>query len=112
MATGPKSGWGGARPNSGPKKQTLSVAQVQKMLDKAKEKAEAEGKDVDDILLGFIYDEKMGVRDRTTCIKLWKDCTMARISEGGNADNALGPELYLPEERPDPAVVVPIKQTG
>lgn len=112
MATGPKSGWGGARPNSGPKKQTLSAAQVQVMLNKAKERAEKEGKEIDDILLDFIYDGEGSTKDRVACIKLWKEFSMARISEGGEADRELGPGIYLPEERPDPSVVVPIKKSG
>ena len=112
MSTGPKRGWGGARPNSGPKKQTLSAAQVQQMLDKAKKKATETGKDVDDILLGFIYDGELGAKDRLAAIKLWKEFSMARISEGGAADEALGPGIYLPGEKPDPSVVVPIKKTG
>ena len=112
MSTGPKHGWGGARPNSGPQKWSLSRAQVQAMLDKAKEKAEKEGKEVDDILLEFIYDEELGAKDRMAGIKLWKDFSMAKISEGGEADKELGPGIYLPGERPDPSVVVPIKNTG
>jgi hypothetical protein len=109
MSTGPKAGWGGRREGAGAKKQTLSAFQVQQMLDKAKEYAEKYGKSVDDILLTFIYDEKASLKDRAACIKLWKEYTIAKLSEGGEADKNLGPGIYLPEERPDPAKVVPIK---
>lgn len=112
MSTGPKSGWGGARPNSGPKKQTLSALQVQIMLDKAKEYAKKYKKTVDDILLQFIYSEELNEKDRIACIKLWKEYTVAKLQEGGETDNALGPQVYLPEEKPDPSKVVQLKQTG
>ncbi len=111
MATGPKHGWGGARPNSGPKKQTLSAAQVQAMLDKAESKAKESGKDVDDILLEFIYDCDLSAKDRLASIKLWKEFSMAKISEGGDADKELGPGIYLPGEKPE-GEVVPMKKTG
>lgn len=112
MSTGPKSNWGGARPNSGPKKQTLSAHQVQLMLDKAKEYAEKFGKTIDEILLDFIYEDDMPKKDRAACIKLWKEYTIAKISEGGEADKNLGPGIYLPGEKPDPTKVVELKQAG
>jgi hypothetical protein len=112
MATGPKTGWGGVRPGSGPKTKTLSASQVELMLDKAKKKAEETGKDVDDILLDFIYDADGSKKDRIACIKLWKDFSMVRISEGGDADKNLGPGIYLPGEKPDPTKVVELKQVS
>ncbi len=81
------------------------------MLAKAKRWAREKGKDVDDILLDIIYGvEAVNSRDRLAAIKLWKDYTMARISEGGETDKSLGPQIYLPESRPDPAKVVPIRE--
>lgn len=109
MATGPKGSWGGRREGAGAKKQTLSAFQVQQMLDKAKEYAEKNNKTIDDILLSFIYDEEASLKDRAACIKLWKEYTIAKLSEGGDADKDLGPGIYLPGQRPDPAKVIPIK---
>lgn len=102
MTTGPKKdNRGGARPNTGPKPQTLSIRQVKKMLRKAKQWAKKRGRDIDDILLGFIYaDEDVKPGDRIACIKLWKEYTMAKLAEGGETDKALGPAVFLPEQRP------------
>jgi len=81
------------------------------MLAKAKERAKATGKDVDDILLDIIYSqESVSPRDQLAAIKLWKDYTMARISEGGETDKFLGPQIYLPEPMPDPAKVLQIRK--
>jgi hypothetical protein len=106
---------GGARPNSGPKKQTLSVRQVQELLKRAKDFAKRTGKTVDDILLEFVYGEdvngdpiQIGVRDRLAALKLFKDHTSIKPGEGGEADKQLGPTIYLPEhDAPDN--VTPIK---
>jgi len=118
---------GGARPNSGPKKETLSVRQVKEMRDKAREYAKKYGKTIDEILLDFVYgvaeiritaegdgdtvediiSKKVSTRDRIACIKLWKEYTSPKLAEGGPADTALGPALYLPELAK--AEVIPIK---
>lgn len=107
MSTGPKSGWGGRREGSGAKKQTLSAAQVAEMLSKAKEYAKKYGKTVDEVLLDYIYGEDK--KESLQAIKLFKDKTMATITEGGDTDQNLGPGIYLPGEKPDPAKVVPLK---
>ena len=103
-----KNGWGGARAGSGQPKKTLSAAQVAEWLQKAKERAAEKGQTIPEILLDFIYDTGLNVKDRAACIKLWTDKTMADLKEGGETDN-LGPAIYLPQERPDPAKVVNIK---
>ena len=104
----------GARPNSGPKKQTLSVRQVQELLNRAKDFAKRTGKTVDDILLEFVYGQtvdgeelKIGVRDRLAALKLFKDHTSIKPGEGGEADKQLGPTIYLPEHKA-PDNVTPI----
>lgn len=108
MSTGPKSGWGGARPGSGRKPQTLSQTQVREMLSAAKKRAAATGKTIDDILLGFIYDDDARMGDRLAAIKLWKEYTIAKLQEGGETDKGLAPQVFLPEALPDPAKVVHI----
>ncbi len=100
---------GGRRAGAGAKPQTLSGRQIQAMLNKAKKWAKEQGKDIDDILLFLIYNSKTTDRDRLASIKLWKDYTMARISEGGEADRQLGPSIYLPEQKPILAAVTDIK---
>ena len=114
---------GGARPNSGPKKETLSVRQVKEMRKKAAEYAKRFGKTIDEILLDFVYgvavshtidaetdeveieEKKIGTRDRIACIKLWKEYTSPKITEGGPADTELGPKVYLPQHVEEGTVI-------
>jgi len=112
MSNGPKTGWGGTRPGAGRPKDTYSAQQIRKMLKLAKKFAKKHGKSIDEVILGFIYDDDMATTHRFNSIKLWKEITMPKISEGGAADKALGPGIYLPTEKPDLSVVVPIKKTG
>lgn len=111
MSTGPKHGWGGKREGAGRKPTTFSAQVLAERRQLAKEIAEQKGKTVDRILLDFIYDEEEKKRDRAAYMKLWYDISEPRIQEGGEADKANGPGIYLPEEKPDPSVVVPIKKT-
>jgi len=94
--------WGGARPGSGRKPSTLSALQVTAMLKKAKEWAKKTGKELDDILLGIIYDEETNVKDKLAGIKLWKEYTIAKLQEGGETDQSTGPAMYLPEQDKGP----------
>lgn len=123
MAVAPKKkdGRGGARPNSGPKKQTLSVRQVREMQKRAKEYASKYGVTLDEILLDFCYgvervpmpaannpkksemmptDKPIPVKDRMAAVKLYKEYASIKPGEGGEADKKVGPNIYLPEHRP------------
>ena len=91
--------WGGARPGSGPKKETLSIRQVREILESVKKRAKQEGKTVTDIFLDIVYDEASATRDRMAAGKLLWEFTIARLTEGGETDQALGPAVYLPEHR-------------
>jgi hypothetical protein len=82
------------------------------MLDKAEEFSKKKGKTIDDILLGFIYDDETPQKDRIACMKLWKEYTIAKLQEGGETDKQLGPGIYLPQEKPDPTKVVELKKAG
>ena len=99
--------WGGAREGSGPKREVLSVRQVKEMRAKMKERAKATGKDENDILIDFIQAVdgegdavKIALRDRIACIKLWKDYTSPKITEGGEADKTILPAVFLPSKHP------------
>jgi hypothetical protein len=107
MSTGPKKieNRGGARVGAGRKPETLSAKQVQLMLDKAKEYAVKYGKTVDEVLLDFIYKEDAKDADRLAAVKLFKTYTIAKLQEGGETDQQLGPAFFLPEQRPDPAKI-------
>ena len=75
------------------------------MLDTAKLYAEKHGKTVDEVLLDFIYAGDSKDSDRLAAIKLFKTYTIAKLQEGGETDQALGPAFFLPEQRPDPAKI-------
>jgi hypothetical protein len=105
MSGKPKGQWGGKRDyQPGRPKETLSQNQVKLMLETAEKYAKETGKTIDDILLMILYAKDTVTRDRLAAIKLFKDKTMANISEGGISDVALGPTLFLPETQPDPAL--------
>ena len=78
--------------------------QVHNMLALAKKWTQDEGKARDELLLDVIYDESASTRDRLAAIKLWKACTMVKLSEDSMDNIPLSPGIYLPEEKPDPAV--------
>ncbi len=95
---------GGKREGSGRKKETLSITQVNAMLTSAKKYAKKHKKSIDEILLDFIYDtskdNKIAVKNRIACIKLWKEYTIAKLQEGGETDTTLGPTIFLPKKVP------------
>ena len=111
MSSGPKTSWGGTRPNSGRKTETLSGRQVQAMLDKASEYEKETGMSLDDILLMIIYGEKfqgerVPLKDKLASIKLYKEYTMAKLAEGGDIDNQVEMPVWLPVKKQDPAKLV------
>lgn len=91
---------GGARPNSGPKPQTVSTTQLQEMRDAATAKAEATGKSLFDVCLDWIYDPDIKIDRQQAAWKLYTDKMLIKISEGGEADQVLGPAVFLPERHP------------
>ena len=104
MGTGPKKeNRGGRRPGAGrPKgsRETLSVRQLKEFEQAAKKKAKETGKSLQDIVLSIAYDEKAAKRDQLAAAKLFWDKSIIPASEGGEADVANGPAVYLPEHRP------------
>ena len=108
--TAKKENRGGARPNSGPKPFSLSASQVKELLRTVKKFAKEHGKSIDDILVGMVYAEKITDNNRLAAIKLVKDLSAPKISEGGTADTQLGPSIYLPEQKPILAAVTDIQK--
>ena len=96
---------GGARPNSGPKPFSLSASQVEALLRTVKKFSKEHGKSIDDILVGMVYDKDITDNNRLAAIKLVKDLSAPKISEGGAADRQLGPAVFLPERHPRLEVV-------
>jgi hypothetical protein len=75
------------------------------MREAAEKRAKREGRTIFDVLLDFIYGEDVNSKDKLAASKLYLDKMMISVSEGGEADQALGPAVYLPEQRPDLKVV-------
>lgn len=100
---------GGKRAGAGRKsgREPLSVRQVTEMRAKMAARAKITGKDENDILIDWIQAQAadgtlvdIGIRDRIACMKLWKEYTSPKITEGGDADKIVGPAIFLPEEHP------------
>lgn len=103
MSTGPKAdNRGGARVGAGrkPMVPTLSAVQVADFERTAARFAEREGKTLKEIVLEFCYDTAASKAERVIAIKLYWQYQMVAVSEGGEADRALAPALFLPEQRP------------
>jgi len=109
---------GGKREGAGrklgysPGREPLSVRQVNDMREKMKARAKKTGKDENDILIDWIQASEadgtlveIGIRDRIACMKLWKEYTSPKITEGGEADKTIGPAVFLPEKHPRLEVV-------
>jgi hypothetical protein len=94
---------GGYRPNAGRKPgkgTTLGAQQVARLRRKVKRYAREHGKDPDDVLLDIVYSKNEKTADVLAAIKLLKEYTAPKIVEGGEADRAFGPAVYLPGQRP------------
>ncbi len=98
--TAKKENRGGARPNSGPKPFSLSASQVKALLRTVKKFTKEHGKSIDDILVGMVYAESTTDNNRLAAIKLVKDLSAPKISEGGEADKNLEPAVFLPKQHP------------
>jgi hypothetical protein len=96
---------GGARPNSGPKRQTLSVRQLKEFERAAKAKQKETGMSLQDIVLQIAYDESAPRRDRLAASKLFWDKSVIVAHEGGEADKQAGLHIYLPEHVKEDNVV-------
>jgi hypothetical protein len=91
---------GGKRAGAGRPVETLSASQVAEFARAAKEMAKKRGKTLQEIVLGFAYDEKAPTKDRLAASKLYWDKSVINVVEGGEADKDNGPAVYLPEQRP------------
>ncbi len=92
--------WGGARENSGPKTQSVSVKQLQDMRDAAEKKAKQEGRSLFDVCLDWIFDKEIPIARQQAAWKMYTDKMLIQVSEGGEADKIVGPAIFLPEEHP------------
>ena len=104
---------GGARPGAGRPHKTITAEQAERLLNAAEEITTQEGLSPYRLLMEYAYGIGKGSEfppsTRAQALSRYFDLTMARLHEGSEADQILGPAIYLPEERPDPAKVVNIR---
>ncbi len=91
---------GGKRAGAGRPKETLSASQVAEFARAANEMAKKQGKTLQEVVLGFAYDEDEPTKDRLAATKLYWDKSVINVTEGGEADKDNGPAVYLPKQRP------------
>jgi len=75
----------------------LSISQLKEMRKAAEKAAKEHGKTLFEICLEWIYDEGLSTSQRMHAWKLYADKMIIAVSEGGEADVASGPAIYLPE---------------
>lgn len=95
-----KPGWGGARVGAGRKSAPLSQSQVKRLLRRVQKDARERGKHYHEVLIEIIHGAEERSADKIAAIKHLDDLLIPRIQEGGEADKALGPAIFLPEHRP------------
>jgi len=110
-----KNGWGGAREGSGQPKKTVTAVQAEQLIAAFKKFAIDQSVDPGELLAQYAYGVEKGKdfppSSKLKALEKYYDLTMAKIQEGGETDKQLGPNIYLPEEDPDPAKVVSIVKT-
>jgi hypothetical protein len=116
MSSGPKTveNRGGKREGSGRKAFSTTEKAQKKMLKCASKWAKKLGISMDDILMSLIYsrtpdDQPLNVdaRVKVSAIKVFKEFTMGKLSEQNvNINDTRGPQIGLPEMRPDPAKTI------
>ena len=93
---------GGKRAGAGrkPGREPLSVRQLQEFERAAAAKAKETHVTLQDIVLNIAYDPDSSNRDKLAAAKLYWDKSIILASEGSEADEIVGPAIYLPEQRP------------
>jgi len=117
MSTGPKARpgttpRGGARPNSGPKPIFgVSEKELNGLFRALKKKAKETGKTWQDLFAGHLYSDDW--REAAAYHRMLTDQIKVRKEDKHvTTQKVEGPAIFLPEERPDPAKVVPLKSVG
>ena len=113
MATGPKKieTRGGYRPGSGRPRVEISDAEIKKLLREAKKKERETGKPIYAILMELAYGQadNASPKDQIAAIRLYIDAVVSRAQQRDIKVTTLQePAVYLPEQKPDPAKIVPI----
>jgi hypothetical protein len=101
---------GGARPNAGRPKKTLTQQQVSKIIKAVEKKGKENGISWSDSFAEMLFDPVANYRERLQAFRLFMEITISKsIEQNINVNKNQAPKIYLPEKRPDPAKVIPIQ---
>lgn len=103
---------GGRREGSGRKRMSISDGEVKKLIREFRKKEKETGVSVWGKLADIAYRIPRGttVKEQTTAIKLFAECTISRVSESeATVTKKSGPAIYLPNKKPDPAEIKLVK---
>jgi hypothetical protein len=113
MATGPKKveTRGGSRPGAGRPRIEISDQEVKKLIKAARKKEKETGKGIFDILVSMAYgdDYRVTPKDQISAIRLYVDAVVSKAQQKDvKVTTTQEPAVFLPEQKPDPAKLVPI----
>ena len=93
---------GGKREGAGrkPGREALSVRQLKEFERAAVAMAKEHGKTLQEVVLKIAYDDASSSKDKLAAAKLYWDKSIITASEGGEADQAVGPAVFLPKQHP------------
>ena len=97
--------WGGKREGSGRKSEALSVRQAKEFQKTAEALAKEFGLTMAEVIGRQVYDTAASIKDKQTAANLFWKYSVIVASEGGEADKAVGPAVFLPEKHPRLEVV-------
>jgi hypothetical protein len=104
---------GGYRPGAGRprKKKTVSEKVKNNYLKAARELAKEYGEPIEKAVLRLIYKDDVQDSVRASVLKAYNEALLIKETEKDvNVNMNRGPAIYLPEMRPDPAKLIPIKE--
>jgi hypothetical protein len=101
---------GGKREGAGRPSEALSVRQAKEFEKTAKKLADEFGLPMSEVIGRHVYDPNASLKDIQTAANLFWKYSIIPASEGGEADKAIGPVVFLPEKHPRLGLVDGSKQ--
>ena len=97
---GGKRAGAGRKPGYSPGREALSVRQAKEFEATARKLAKEFGMTMQEVIGRQVYDAEASRKDIQTAVNLFWKYSVIGASEGGEADQALGPSVFLPEQHP------------
>jgi len=103
---------GGSRPGAGRprKRKTISEKVKANYLKAARELAKEYGEPVEKAVLRLIYKDKVQDSVKASVLKAYNEALLIKEFEKDINVNVQGPKIGLPEMKPDPAKLIPMKE--